>query len=230
MKYTKELEKMHRVRALACHGPSPIPQEGTYSQVTGPGQIAGISHSVGTCAMKQGACKLTLNVKDGVVEEALIEVVGCSGMTQSAMMASEILPGKTLHEALNTDLVCDAINVAMREFYLNISYGRTQTAFTDGGLPVGAAIEDLGNGARSQLGTGYGTIAKGPRYLEVAEGYVTRIGLDDQDRIIGYEYVNLGRMMDLVKDGTPPADALEKARGSYGRFADAVRTMDPRRE
>ena len=28
-------------------------------------------------------------------------------------MASEILPGKTLLEALNTDLVCDAINTAM---------------------------------------------------------------------------------------------------------------------
>ena len=46
-------------------------------------------------------------------------------MTHSAAMASEILPGKTILEALNTDLVCDAINTAMRELFLQIVYGRT---------------------------------------------------------------------------------------------------------
>ena len=40
------------------------------------------------------------------VEEALVETLGCSGMTHSAAMAGEILPGKTLLECLNTDLVC----------------------------------------------------------------------------------------------------------------------------
>ena len=46
----------------------------------------------------------------------LMETLGCSGMTHSAAMASEILIGKTILEALNTDLVCDAINTAMRDF------------------------------------------------------------------------------------------------------------------
>ena len=99
---------------------------------------------------QQGACKLTLNVKDGIIQEALVETIGCSGMTHSAAMAGEILPGKTLLEALNTDLVCDAINVAMRELFLQIVYGRSQTAFSEGGLPIGASLEDLGKGLRSQ--------------------------------------------------------------------------------
>ncbi len=43
-----------------------------------------------------------------------METLGCSGMTHSAAMAAEILIGKTILEALNTDLVCDAINTAMR--------------------------------------------------------------------------------------------------------------------
>ena len=51
---------------------------------------------------------------------------------------SEILPGKTILEALNTDLVCDAINTAMRELFLQIVYGRTQSAFSEDGLPIGA--------------------------------------------------------------------------------------------
>ena len=38
-------------------------------------------------------------------------------------MAAEILPGRTVTEALNTDLVCDAINTAMRELFLQIVYG-----------------------------------------------------------------------------------------------------------
>ena len=92
---------------------------------------------------------LTLNVKEGIIEEALIETVGCSGMTHSAAMASRsISQVRTLLEALNTDLVCDAINTAMRELFLQIVYGRTQSAFSEGGLPVGAGLEDLGKGLR----------------------------------------------------------------------------------
>lgn len=230
MKYTKDYEKMCRICRTKGSGPAPIPQDGGYEQVKQIDQISGLSHSVGTCAMKQGACKLTLNVKEGIIQEALVEVVGCSGMTQSALMAAEILPGKTLLEALNTDLVCDAINVAMREYFLNMAYGRTQTAFSKDGLPIGAAMEDLGAGAKTQVGTGYGTLEKGPRYLEVTEGYVTRVGLDEQKRIIGYEYVNIGKMMASIRDGEDANQALEHARGVYGRFDEAVSTIDPRKE
>ena len=72
----------------------------------------------------------------------------------------------------------------MRELFLQIVYGRTQSAFSEDGLPIGAGLEDLGKGLRSQVGTMYGTLAKGPRYLEMAEGYVTGIALDENnDRI-----------------------------------------------
>lgn len=230
MRYTKRYEAMRCINRTKGPGPAPIPQEGSYDQVKQIDEISGLSHSVGTCAMKQGACKLTLNVKNGIIQEALVEVLGCSGMTQSALMAAEILPGKTLLEALNTDLVCDAINVAMREYFLNMAYGRTQTAFSEGGLDVGAAIEDLGYGAKTQVGTGYGTLGKGPRYLEVTEGYVTRVGLDEQDRIIGYEYVNIGRLMEQIKAGVDANEALEHAKGAYGRFHEAASVIDPREE
>jgi hypothetical protein len=151
-------------------------------------------------------------------------------MTHSAAMAAEILTGKTILEALNTDLVCDAINTAMRELFLQIVYGRTQTAFSDDGLPVGAGLDDLGKGLRSQIGTMYSTLEKGPRYLELTEGYVTRVALDKEDRIIGYEFVSLGKMMEMIKDGTPAQEALEKATGNYGRFDEAARYVDPRKE
>ena len=192
--------------------------------------ISGLTHGVGWCAPQQGACKLTLNVKNGIIEEALVETLGCSGMTHSAAMASEILPGKTILEALNTDLVCDAINVAMRELFLQIVYGRSQTAFSEGGLPIGASLEDLGKGLRSQVGTMFGTKAKGARYLEMAEGYITRVAVDADNEIIGYEFVNLGKMMDAIKKGTPAEDALNGAKGVYGRFNDAVKYIDPRHE
>ena len=145
-------------------------------------------------------------------------------------MASEILPGKTLIEALNTDLVCDAINVAMRELFLQIIYGRSQTAFSEGGLPIGAGLEDLGKGLRSQVGTMYGTKAKGSRYLEMAEGYVTRLALDADDQIIGYEFIHLGKMMDAIKKGVDMGEAAKAASGTYGRFAEAARYIDPREE
>ena len=151
-------------------------------------------------------------------------------MTHSAAMASEILPGLTVMEALNTDLVCDAINTAMRELFLQIVYGRSQSAFSEDGLAVGAGLEDLGKGLRSQVGTMYGTLKKGPRYLEMAEGYVTGIALDADDEIIGYQFVNFGRMMDFIKAGDDAQTALDKAKGQYGRVDDAVKIIDPRKE
>ena len=230
MIYSSEVERMCVVAKGANHGPAPIPEEGAWVAAKEIKDIKGLTHGVGWCAPQQGACKLTLNVKDGIIEEALVETIGCSGMTHSAAMASEILPGKTLLEALNTDLVCDAINTAMRELFLQIVYGRTQTAFSEGGLPIGAGLEDLGKGLRSQVGTMYGTKAKGTRYLEMAEGYVTKLALDEDNETIGYEFVHMGKMMEMVKRGMDANEALKKATGTYGRIADAAKVIDPREE
>ena len=230
MMYSHEVEQMCPIAKGPNHGPTPIPQEGKWVQAKEVKDISGLTHGVGWCAPQQGACKLTLNVKDGIIQEALVETIGCSGMTHSAAMAAEILAGKTILEALNTDLVCDAINTAMRELFLQIVYGRTQTAFSEGGLPIGAGLEDLGKGLRSQIGTMYSTVAKGPRYLEMAEGYVTNIALDADDQIIGYRFIHFGKMMDMIKKGMDASEAIEKATGQYGRYDDAVRTVDPRHE
>ncbi len=231
MQYTHEVEQMCCVNKGPNHGPAPIPEEGKWVTSKEIKDISGFTHGVGWCAPQQGACKLSLNVKDGVIKEALVETLGCSGMTHSAAMAAEILVGKTILEALNTDLVCDAINTAMRELFLQIVYGRTQSAFSEDGLAIGAGLEDLGKGLRSQVGTMYSTEAKGVRYLEMAEGYVTRLALDENNEVIGYEFVKLGPMMELItKKGVAPEEALKKSTGTYGRFADAVKYINPRQE
>ena len=230
MNYSVEVQNMCTVAKGPHHGPAPIPEEGKWVKSKEISDISGLTHGVGWCAPQQGTCKLTLNVKNGIIEEALVETLGCSGMTHSAAMAAEILPGKTLLEALNSDLVCDAINVAMRELFKQIVYGRTQTAFSENGLPIGAGLEDLGKGLRSQVGTMFSTKEKGPRYLEMAEGYILEIGVDKNDEIIGYKFVHLGKMMDAIKKGVDPKEALEKNTGTYGRFSEAVKTLDPRQE
>ena len=227
IEYTREVEDMCVVAKGPHHGPAPIPEEGKWVKAYEIKDISAFTHGVCWCAPQQGACKLSLNVKNGVIEEALVETIGCSGMTHSAAMAAEILPGKTILEALNTDLVCDAINTAMRELFLQIVYGRSQSAFSEGGLNVGAGLEDLGKGTRSQVGTMYGTKAKGVRYLEMAEGYVTRMALDENDEVIGYEFVSLGKMTDFIKKGMEPNEAYQKAMGKYGRFDGAAKYIDP---
>ena len=230
MQVTHEIENQCCVKRGVKGVPAPIPQEGEWTKCKEIKDISGLTHGCGCCAPQQGTCKLTLNVKEGVIQEALIETLGCSGMTHSAAMAGEILPGKTILEALNTDLVCDAINVAMRELFLQIVYGRTQSAFSEGGLEIGAGLEDLGKGLRSQTGTIYSTLEKGPRYLELTEGYIEKIALDENNEIIGYQFVSLGKLTDFIKKGDDPTTAWEKAKGQYGRVADAVKIIDPRQE
>jgi NifU-like protein involved in Fe-S cluster formation len=227
---THEIEQMTCVAKGPNHGPAPIPEEGRWVQARDIKDISGFTHGIGWCAPQQGACKLTLNIKDGIIQEALVETIGCTGMTHSAAMAAEILTGKTILEALNTDLVCDAINTAMRELFLQIVYGRSQSAFSEGGLPIGASLEDLGKGLRSTIGTMFSTVDKGPRYLELTEGYVLKMALDSDDLIIGYQFLKIGSMLEMIKKGVDANEAFQKNIGSYGRFAEAVRVIDPRHE
>lgn len=210
-------------------GPSPIPEEANWVQLKDIKQVSGFSHGCGKCAPQQGTCKLTLNVKDGIIKEALVETIGCSGMTHSAAMAAEILPGKTLLEALNTDLVCDAINDAMKNIFLQLVYGRSQSAFSESGLAVGSALEDLGKTLSSNVGTVYSQEKTGTRYLNLAEGYITKEGLDENGEIIGYEYVAIGSLMKSLREGVEAKEAIAKATKTYGRFNEAVTVIDPRR-
>ena len=76
----------------------------------------------------------------------------------------------------------------------------------------------------------YGTKAKGVRYLEMAEGYVTRLALDEDNQVIGYEFVSIGKMTDFMKKGLSANEAYEKAMGHYGRFDGAAKYIDPRKE
>ena len=210
-------------------GPSPIPEEANWVQLKDIKQVSGFSHGCGKCAPQQGTCKLTLNVKDGIIKEALVETIGCSGMTHSAAMAAEILPGKTLLEALNTDLVCDAINDAMKNIFLQLVYGRSQSAFSENGLAVGSALEDLGKTLSSNVGTVYSQEKTGTRYLNLAEGYITKEGLDENGEIIGYEYVAIGSLMKSLREGVEAKEAIAKSTKTYGRFNEAVTVIDPRR-
>ena len=79
MTYSNEVEQMCTVKKGPHHGPAPIPEEGKWVKSYQISDISGFSHGIGWCAPQQGACKLSLNVKNGIVEEALVETVGCSG-------------------------------------------------------------------------------------------------------------------------------------------------------
>ncbi len=233
MTYSQQVQNMCPITKGPKHGPAPIPEEGAWVKAYEIKDISGYTHGVGWCAPQQGTCKLSLNIKNGVIEEALVETIGCSGMTHSAAMAGEILPGKTILEALNTDLVCDAINVAMRELFLQIVYGRSQTAFSEDGLPIGAGLDDLGKGLRSMTGTIFSTKAKGVRYLELTEGYILKTALDKDNQVCGYQFLSLGKMMDAIKKGMSPNEAYEKSVGTYGRYKaedGAVAWIDPRKQ
>ncbi len=230
LQYSSEVERMCPIAKGPKHGPAPIPEEGKWVKAYEIKDISGFTHGIGWCAPQQGCCKLSLNIKEGIIEEALVETIGCSGMTHSAAMAAEILQGKTILEALNTDLVCDAINVAMRELFLQIVYGRSQTAFSENGLPVGTSLDDLGKGLRSQVGTIFATNAKGVRYLEMAEGYILNLAVDKDDQVIGYKFVHLGKMMEAIRNGAAPGEAYEKNVKTYGRYDEAVKYIDPRKE
>jgi NifU-like protein involved in Fe-S cluster formation len=92
MIYSQEVEEMYTVAQGVHHGAAPIPEEAKWVQSKQVGDISGLTHGVGWCAPQQGACKLTLNVKEGIIQEALVETIGCSGMTHSAARITVAAP------------------------------------------------------------------------------------------------------------------------------------------
>ena len=87
MTYSHEVEHMCVVKKGPNHGPAPIPEEGKWVKSKEIVDISGLTHGIGWCAPQQGACKLTLNVKEGVIQEALVETIdslccyGCRNST-----------------------------------------------------------------------------------------------------------------------------------------------------
>ena len=45
-----------------------------------------------------------------------------------------------------------------------------------------------------------------------------------------YHFITREKFLDMIKKGVDPKEAFEKNIGTYGRFADAAKTIDPRKE
>lgn len=222
------MDTLKNVNPSFCpvEGVAEVPMEGKWVQLHNLEDINGLSHGVGKCPPQQGACKLTLNIKKGIIEEALVETVGCSGITQSAVMASEILVGKNILEALNCHLACNAIDDAMKNIFFQLVYGRTQTAFTDCGLDVGCTYEELAKGGRSFVGTVVAGKDFGPRPLETAEGRIVELALDSERRIIGYKYLDVSAMLSECSEECIDPKKYYKY---YGRYNQGIYFIDPRK-
>ncbi len=71
------------------------------------------------------------------------------------------------------------------------------------------------------------------RYLQLTEGYITKMFLDSDNEVCGYEYVHMGKFMEAVKKGMDANEALKSVTGTYGRTKPeqgVVKSIDPRKE
>ncbi|MBR1987591.1 MAG: hypothetical protein IKA36_00985, partial [Clostridia bacterium] len=80
----EELKDMCTVKNCKAYGPSPIPQDGNWDQVKNINQLNGLTHGIGACAPQQGACKLTLNIKKGIIKRCLFHFHYCTNTTAEA--------------------------------------------------------------------------------------------------------------------------------------------------
>ena len=71
---SQEVQNMCPVAQGVHHGAAPIPEEAKWVKAKEVKDISGFTHGIGWCAPQQGACKLTLNVKDGIIQEALVDL------------------------------------------------------------------------------------------------------------------------------------------------------------
>lgn len=66
--------------------------------------------------------------------------------------------------------------------------------------------------------------------LQMAEGYVLDMALNEEKETVGYRFVHLGKMMDLIRAGKDNKEAYESCIGTYGQYEGASEYIDPRKE
>ena len=75
MIYSREVEEMCPRAQGVHHGTATTPEEEKWVQAKEVKDISGFTHGVGWCAPQQGACKLSLKVKDGIIQEVPVETI-----------------------------------------------------------------------------------------------------------------------------------------------------------
>ena len=66
--------------------------------------------------------------------------------------------------------------------------------------------------------------------LQMAEGYVLDMALNEEKETVGYRFVHLGKMMDPIRAGKDHKEAYESCIGTYGQYEGASEYIDPRKE
>ena len=66
--------------------------------------------------------------------------------------------------------------------------------------------------------------------MEMAEGYILSMALDENDEVIGYKFVRVGKMLEDIRNGISPDEAYNNNIGQYGRYDNAAKYIDPRKE
>ena len=103
--------------------------------------ISGLTHGVGWCAPQQGACKLTLNVKDGIIEEALDRDDRLLGHDAFRRHGGGDPDRQDAFWRRSTPTSCATPSTPpCASCSCRSSMARTQTAFSEDGLPVGAGL------------------------------------------------------------------------------------------
>ena len=239
MQYSREVEEMVCVKKGPNHGPAPIPEEGKWVQSREIKDISGFTHGVGWCAPQQGACKLSLNIKDGIIrrgagrDAGLLrhDPLGRHGFRDSARQ-------RPSSRRLTPTSFATPSTPPCANSSLQIAYGRySESAFSEGGLwPSARGFEDLRQGPALPDRHHVRHKAQGRRATwkwPKATSSRSAGDKDKEDQICGYQVrASLGKMMDAIKKGgIDPKEAYEKNIGTYGRFTKArAKYIDPRHQ
>ena len=194
------------------HGPAPIPEEGKWVQSREVTDISGFTHGVGWCAPQQGACKLTLNVKNGVIEEALVETLGCTGMTHSAAMAAKFCPAKPFWKRSIPTSSATRSTPPCASCFCRSPTAARRARFPKTACPSARAWRTSARASAARSAPCTARWQKARAIWKWRKAMCSKIALDEDREIIGYQFVNLGKMMEAIRKGVDPKDGLRKER------------------
>ena len=153
----------------------------------------------------------------------IVKPTSSSGSLTSGVLYTRALTEYVLKEAAKSEIV----KKQLADKNVNVFSGKR---FDDEDKNTGLDFQDMVSIDEDALSKAFGVNISEDDIKKLTEGYIEKIALDENSEIIGYQYLSLGRFMDFVKAGVPAEEALVKARGQYGRFADAAKVIDPRKE
>lgn len=226
-----EVQQMCCVAKGAKHGPAPIPEEGKWVKSKQISDISGLTHGVGWCAPQAGRvqahaqCQGRRNQGSPRRNNRLLGHDALGGLWRRKFSQAKPFSKPLIPTSFATQSTSPCANFSSKS-----STDALRRLSRKAVSPSARVSKTWARVCARRSARCSRRKSRARATSELAEGYVLEQALDENNEVIGYKTVHVGKMLEAIRNGMDAGEAFKKFTSTKGRFEDAAKTIDPRKE